>query len=331
MTKISFLTLLLAICLDGSAQWKRINGLSLEAPPKELKDSDFTPIQKLNANWVAIIPFAFSKKGDTKIQYDSPYQWWGEKKEGTIKSIQLAKKAGLKVMLKPQLWIHDQFVGDIDFGKSELKWKAFESSIKKYILDFAHIAADEGVEIYSIGCEYKIFATQRKEFWTDLITEIRSFYKGKLTYSSNWDNYNNISFWDQLDYVGIDCYFPLSESKTPTVNELKRAWSKRLTSLKQFSEQTNKQIIFCEYGFMSIDSTAHETWNPNQEGAVNLIAQKNAYTAMFERLEDQPWYAGGFFWKWKANHKEAGGKDDKRFTPQNKPAEEVIRKWFTKS
>ena len=33
-------------------------------------------------------------------------------------------------------------------------------------------------------------------------------------------NLNVVTFWDELDFIGIDAYFPLSDKKSPTIEDL---------------------------------------------------------------------------------------------------------------
>jgi len=321
---------ILFIFLSITSSAQKFTGVSLEAPPKEIKSSDINPILQVNAKWVGIIPFGFLDKGKTTIRYDFEYQWWGERKAGVVKSISIAKSKKLKVMLKPQLWIKDQFVGDIDFTKAPSKWIALEKNYTTYILDFARIADSLDVEILSIGCEFKKWVVKRPIFWNNLIVKIKSIYKGELTYSSNWDNFQHVKFWSKLDYIGIDSYFPMSESKTPGVKAMRQKWSRINPLLKKVSKRYNRKILFTEYGFRSVDTNMRETWDSEKPGAVNELAQKNAYQAMFSSIWKEDWFAGGFLWKWKADHSAAGGKTDNRFTPQNKLAEPLIKANFLK-
>ena len=90
-------------------------------------------------------------------------------------------------------------------------------------------------------------------------------------------------------------------------------------------------MIFTEYGYRSIDHATQGHWElKEEESRPNMKAQQYAYQALYEVIENQPWYHGGFLWKWFAHHDRAGGLDDHKFTPQNKPVMEVIKEWHLK-
>ena len=78
-------------------------------------------------------------------------------------------------------------------------------------------------------------------------------YPGGLGYNliENWDNYDKVPFWNQLDIIGIDAYFSYSNQETPTVSELKKSMIHQAEQLEVFSKQNNKSISFLEYGFRS--------------------------------------------------------------------------------
>ena len=44
---------------------------------------------------------------------------------------------------------------------------------------------------------------------------------------------------------------------------------------------------------------------------------------------EKSWWVGGFIWKWFPDHLNSGGVLDTTFSPQNKPAERVIGRYFT--
>ena len=168
----------------------------------------------------------------------------------------------------------------------------------------------------------------RPVFWENLIDSTKKHFSGELTYAGNWDSYNTFSHWDKLDYIGIDAYFPVSNSVTPSVEECKIGWETSFNAIKNHRQQFNKPVIFTEYGYRSIDNCGQEPWSTSNNGSINLIAQQNTYQALFEMFWNEPWFEGGFLWKWKANHSTAGGLMNKEFTPQNKPSEETIKKAY---
>ena len=78
-----------------------------------------------------------------------------------------------------------------------------------------------------------------------------------------------------------------------------------------------------------MDYTAHKPWLVDRnEDQVNLVAQVNAKKAIFAEFWDEDWFAGGYVWKWFIDYKKSGGEADNRFTPQNKPAQEIIKEVY---
>ncbi|NKB89884.1 MAG: hypothetical protein GKS06_16855 [Acidobacteria bacterium] len=47
--------------------------------------------------------------------------------------------------------------------------------------------------------------------WRELIAGVRDIYTGPLAYGANFDQFEEVGFWDDLDAVGVTAYFPLSE------------------------------------------------------------------------------------------------------------------------
>lgn len=308
---------------------EKINGVSYVGTRHVTGPDSFIPIKSVHANWVAITPYAFARAGEPSVSFNNRRQWWGERRDGVISTINNAKSHGLKVMLKPHVWVRGQgWAGDFDL-ETEEDWKIWEQDYADYILSYSRIADSLGVEMIAVGTEYRKAVVKRPQFWTDLISEIRAFYDGKITYAANWDNYENVVFWDKVDFIGVDAYFPVSEEKVPTSEQVKEGWQGLKTELSGFSKKHSKPILFTEFGFRSVDFTADGHWKRDlDQMSPNFEAQVNAYQGIFESVWDENWFAGGFLWKWFPRHEQAGGKNDNRFTPQNKPAEETIRQWF---
>jgi len=323
----------LSLCACSKAQVEadtKMDGVSFVSPSKTFPAEYLLDVQQVKANWVAISPFAFSRDGSSAVTFNSNFQWWGERAEGIRTIIDYAQSAQLKVLLKPQVWMRGSWVGTYDL-ETEEAWEAWEKDYEAYILTFAKIAAEKNVEAFCVGTEYKIAALKRESFWRDLITKVRDIYNGELTYASNWDHYQNIPFWEELDFIGVDAYFPLQEKATPDVETLVENWKPVKEALRNFSDQKQKPIVFTEYGYMSCDFTAWKNWeNEADRSAVglNLDAQSIAFEALYQSLWNEPWFGGGFIWKWYHNYEQSGGENDKDYTPQRKPAEQVIQKWY---
>ena len=159
--------------------------------------------------------------------------------------------------------------------------------------------------------------------------DFRETYDGKLTYAANWDEYSRCPFWDQLDFIGVDAYFPLSEKQYPTRDDLKKGWQPWKSKLEGLSREHRKPVLFTEFGYRSMDYAGKKPWLVHgNEMKVNLEAQADATQVIFEEFWNEDWFAGGFLWKWFIHHDRVGGQQDNRFTPQNKPAEAIIRNHY---
>ncbi|MCT8338916.1 glycoside hydrolase TIM-barrel-like domain-containing protein [Flavobacteriaceae bacterium TK19130] len=328
MKRLLFALLFVHLCFGQSGE---INGVSFVAHRDTISEVHIQPILKVNANYAAIMPFGFIREevDSSLIHYNTHRQWYGETIEGAAQYIRKLKEQGVSIMLKPQIWIgHGTFTGHYKMN-SEEGWLEFETSYRNFILDFAKLAAAEKVEIFCIGTELEAFVMTRPEFWSKIIAEIKSIYKGKLTYAANWDEYAEVPFWKELDYIGIDAYFPISEAMTPTVEDAKKGWQPWKDTLRKFSEAKGKRILFTEYGYRSMDHAGKEPWySGREEESLNITAQGNLLTALYEEVWNEPWMAGGFLWKWFVDHDSVGGPLNNQFTVQNKPTELVVQYYY---
>lgn len=301
-------------------------GISYVAMNYSITDSNITPLLNIKCNWISQMPFAHGYNNSPQLDFDQSSLWWGETYEGVKITTALAKQKGIKTMLKPQVWISGSYTGAFTLT-NETDWQTWETNYQKYILGYAHLADSIGVEMFCIGTELKLVVQHRPTFWNKLIDSIRTFYDGKLIYAANWDDYKDVPFWNKLDYVGIDGYFPLSSAATPSVSELVNAWQSKINEIDQYRTQQGKEVIFTEIGYKSVDACTHEPWNPTSSN-LNLQAQANATQAFFEAFSNKSWFKGSFFWKWYPKHETSGGSSNKDYTPQNKPAETILRKSF---
>lgn len=335
--KTSFIWIFIILC-SCSIQEKHIDyarkpvcGLTMVAPPRPFSEDPMLAMKDVHCNWIAVVPYAFTPYHEPVVRFGSNHQWWGESPEGVIESITLAKNAGLKTMLKPQVWSRGWWTGDYDFDTPD-HWEEWEKQYANYILFYARLAESHQVDLFCLGTEFKNAIEERPEFWQSLIKDVRNIYSGSLTYAANWDNFDKIPFWDDLDYIGINAYFPLLDHHKPTLQRLVKAWKGPKNQIRRCSEKHRKPVIFTEYGYLSVDGATFNTWELEQrldEVAVNQDVQALAIDALHSVFAGEDYWQGGFVWKWYPGMQGHEGYPAKDYTPQGKSAEKVLKRWFS--
>lgn len=297
----------------------KISGVNL-SDSKELPGRPITA-KRVGAKWVAIVPQYFGRQGRTDLIKEAD---WDFLLPAMIAS---AQNQGYQVMLKPHVDFNggSVFRGDFEL-KDEADWLVFEQSYQEMILSQARFSAQYGLEIFCIGTELRNFALQRPAFWENLIRAVRAVYAGKLVFAANWDDFMQIPFWDSLDYLGINAYFPLSPETFPNQEELAIAANWYSSYLQDYQTSFCKPVLFTEFGFRSVDGGAWKHWEiPLNSTEVNWEVQEKAYEVFFATFWTQSWVAGGFLWEWQARELPPG---NGRWSPQGKPAEAVIVRWY---
>jgi hypothetical protein len=246
-------------------------------------------------------------------------------------AITTAHSLGLKVMLKPMVEAverEESLPYPVWRGEIQPSDEWFES-YSEFINFFAEFAEQNGVEMFCVGCEYKA-TTGEREQWETVIQGVRERYSGLLTYAADWTNYRNIEWWDSVDYVGIDAYFPLSVLKyDPSFDELKNAWVNYADEIEVWVATVNMPVILTEIGYRSGDGTNMAPSNYWSDMAVDLQEQRDCYEAAFQTLWNRGWFYGFYWWTWIYDPTE-GGPNDSNHTPQNKLAQDTITQWYSR-
>ncbi len=275
-------------------------------------------IRETGANSVAVVPYAFTlAPEDTRIRIRGD-----EGVDRTALTIRQAKQAGLAVTLKPHLW-SNRFTGDIEFRDAE-NFRHWFSIYRRWITHYARMAELENVEMFVIGNELG-GVTGFEQDWRGLIRDVRRIYSGPVTYASHWSGeFEEVAFWDQLDFIGVNFYFPLAR-----LGETPRAGSEQVqqiaSRLRAVSERFGKQVLFTEVGFPSLALAAFEPWR-DDGSTLDLELQRDCYETLFEAFYEQPWLSGMYWWKWPSHGR--GGRFDGRHNPIGKPALEVMTDWY---
>jgi len=223
--------------------------------------------------------------------------------------------------------------------ESEGMWQQWFRYYEGFILHYAQLAESSDIPLFCIGTELSE-ATKRTDDWVRLIRCIRIIYSGELTYAANWDReYEEIQFWDQLDYIGIQAYFPLTEKENPTVSDLISGWQPHVQSIERIQRKYNKPVIFTEIGYKNSSDAATKPWSwPGSDFKPQLSfdAQANAFEAFYQTIWAKPWFKGAYIWKWTpVNIDDIDADEYEReraavveFSPQFTPAMSIIKKWY---
>lgn len=311
----------------------KMGGVTFVAPRQPIDSATLGTMKRVNANWVALVPYAMAGDGEARLHYNHPRQMWGETYAGIAECTRLAHQQSLKVMVKPQVWIHrGTYTGHFSLS-TETDWQAFEADYRDYILGFARVADSVGVELFCLGTEFDQFVEKRPAFWKGLIADVRGVFRGNLTYAANWNSYRAFPHWQYLDFVGVNAYFPLCPRDTPTAQTLDEHWKPWVREVEAFHRKHKKPILFTEYGYRSLDGCAKEPWESSRDAPANSEAQRLSYEALYRQFWQKPWVAGGFLWKW-YDRDQLADSDSRWFrrqtdyTPQGKPVEATIREWY---
>jgi hypothetical protein len=243
--------------------------------------------------------------------------------------------SGLKVMLKPHVDLQDgSWRGQI----APTNAAAWFQSFKNFIIHYAQLAQDNGVEMLCFGTEYvSMSGSNNQAAWEEVIAAIRAVYpSGKLAYAANatsaTDEFTSVSFWDSVEVIGLDGYFPLTNHADPTLAELVAAWSNNrygeniVQDVQNFADaHPDKPVIFTEIGYRSAAGANMAPWDYSATAAADNLEQQNCYEAMYQVWSKHPAIQGNFWWDWPVQPPSAGDTD---YNPRNKPAETTMQNWL---
>ncbi len=289
-----------------------------------------------NVEWVAVTPFFYQRDQQTvEINVPEEIGKWSRRDSLFIRSIQQLHAKGIHVQLKPHLWMRGGWRSNIKLPSDDA-WDKWFESYRKNMIHYAQMAEMTKVELLCIGTELKTSVKKQPKKWHSLVKEIKTIYSGKLTYAANWDGeFELIDFWHELDYIGIQAYFPLTKRKNPELDDIKRGWVRHIKKIEAFSKKHNTPILFTEVGYKSEAFATIKPWEWDSFYGILLNTKSNrtqqlAYEAMFELLWAKDWFAGVYIWQWDTRTPIENTHENLDFSPRYKPAENILAKWYGK-
>ncbi|ORV90523.1 hypothetical protein AWC12_07185 [Mycolicibacterium iranicum] len=243
--------------------------------------------------------------------------------EDLARAITVAHQLGLKVLLTPHLYLPAPQSRSTISPDDRPAWFA---AYTQFVTHYAAMAQRLGVEQFSVGSELASISDDRPG-WLGVISAVRAEYSGTLLYGAEPLEYPRIPFWDALDLIGIDAYWPLSPVPTTDAAALRQAWQPIVGEMAAFSARTGRDIVFTEAGFTSQRGTTTHPADWMISTTPDQAEQAAAYQSLLASFSDQPWWKGVYWWVWNALPDD-GSDHATNYSPRGKQAEAVLRQWW---
>ena len=336
-----------------------LQGLSIAGFKDRELFSSLDHLIATGANNVTIAPQVFM--GPPNSSYIEPVNTrYGHQLTDIARAIEYLVNAGITVSIKPNLLPEDgSWSAKIAPEDPELWFQNY----KDVLLAYAQLAEDTGVAVLYLTNEMKsmIVNPLYTDYWLDVIASIRDVFSGGISLNATINDCGrdsegiansevmNIPFADQLDFVGVSFYLPLTDKDDPTEGELESAWYGNrdgvnlIEVLKDIYRQYGKPVMISEIGYMSRDGVNRRPWDLKTVGVVDYQEQADLFEALMQVLTreglsaEEDWLRGVSIWAWftcadpatQLPGRYAGvlfGEQGE--VVQNKPAEAVLTEWF---
>ncbi len=313
---LASLGLLPAACTaGGTPPWRGVNLIATPDAPlgSPACERSLRHLRDLGGNAISLIPFLWQPApGDPRIVLGdavSPDQLRA--------GIRQARALGLRVMVKPHVWVPQTWAGAIEFMRDgdQAEWLA---RYRALLLDLATLAQDEGAEALALGAELR--GVSSDPAWTDIIRAVRDRFRGTLTYVAHWDGeLDRLPFRRLLDVPSISLYPPLGDDDAGLGGRID-------TLAANLARQG--PLWIGELGLRSAVGSQAKPWESPEErdahpdGTLQARVLDHWLTALNRHgLRDI------LLWRWFSDP-DAGGPQDTDFTVQGKPAEAVMKRHF---
>lgn len=288
-------------------------------------------LAKLNVNALAIVPYTSMRNPNKPTSLFIPDRAGSENDWATACSAREAHERGWFVLLKPQIWVGGgHWPGDVDFTTDE-DWNAFFEHYTYWILHYAVLAEREGIEGLCLGTELVKTTGKHPERWREIIRKVRSVYGGQLTYAANWgEEFDNFTFWDDLDAIGLNSYYPIAEGDAPTDAELLDGARRWLTMAAEHSRKVDRPLWLTEVGYRSVTAAWQHPHAEAGDRKVSVVDQARCYNALWMAAAETPELRGAFVWKWPSYIGYDGGRrsPNRGFTPGGKLAADRMAEFY---
>ncbi len=262
-------------------------------------------LARMGVTWISITPFGriwSLHSTDIYMDFEAPYE---ENRHAIRRMIEQAHARGIRVLVIPHLWVWDEqgWRGEIDLP-SEQAWRAYQASYRAFVLAWAIDAARAGADAFSIGVECKSWSGRFGAFWTALIADVRAVFPGPLTYSANWDEVEDVLFWDQLDLIGVNAFYPLASANGASFETYLETANRIADDVEVLARLLDMPVVFVEVGYTARRDAAVEPWlwpDGMSDVRYSEAEQARALEASLRAFLPRDWFRGFFLWRYYAN------------------------------
>jgi hypothetical protein len=322
---------------DGAAlRGVTIGPIESSQQPGRGYGSDFSralldELVRLGVNAISITPFGrIWSLQSTQIERDFELPF-AQNQAAVLRLVADAKARGMRVLIVPHLWVETSgWRGELDPG-SEPGWLAYQKSYREFVLDWAKLARRAGADALSIGVECKSWSGRFGAYWSALIADVRATFPGQLTYSANWDEAEDVLFWDQLDFVGINAFYPLADHADASYATYADGAARAVERALALGRLVAKPIVFVEIGYTTRRDAAVKPWlwpDDMHDVAIDEWEQARALSALMGAAITQPAFRGLFVWRYYANLDDVSQEASWGFSPHGKLAEPLLSNVF---
>lgn len=248
--------------------------------------------ERTGADFIILVPNGLQDTPQSEsIDFSSP----ASMDDDELKSfIEYAHSKGVRTALKPTVNCRNgTWRAHISFFDEDVvcepKWCNWFDSYSEFQKHYAAIASQMGCEMFIAGCEM-VQSEHREDEWRAVISDIRSEYKGTVSYNTDKYREHSVKWWDAVDVISSSGYYPIDK------------WEQELDRIEPVVKKFGKPFFFAECGCMS---TAGSQFIPNNwavKGDIDMQVQADWYQAMFDACEKRSWVEGFAFWDWALKH-----------------------------
>jgi len=268
-------------------------------------------LPRYGINAIALVPYGWFRDSPPQVHIQEGGDGW-ESDEGLEELSRVAHARGIKVMLKPAIW--ESF--NLKYPAAEDRDRWFDQ-YQLFLRHYARLAKRIHADVFCIGGEF-VHLTRYEDQWRKLIACARELYPGPLVYAANFGaEFETIGFWDALDYIGLQEYYPLPDNLNmdgivPKVEAVHRKYQ--------------RPVLFTEVGFPSLAAANRQPWDDRDQRHLSAALQASCYEAVYHAFYAKPWFEGMYWWKIETNG--SGGAEDGSHSPWEKPAMQVLEHWY---